>query len=141
MTKHQLHTDDAPAAVGPYSQGISAGRLVFTSGQLPMKNGVLITDDVAEAARASLENVSAILKNGTCYPVRCCQGDDLSQGHERLLCDERCVWGILPEALSGTLLLRGGAAAIGRHSGDRSRCLRPVIDEQQTWKHSEPRFL
>ena len=64
MTKLQLHTDDAPAAVGPYSQGISAGRLVFTSGQLPMTNGVLITDDVAEAARASLENVAAILKMG-----------------------------------------------------------------------------
>ena len=64
MTKLQLHTDDAPAAVGPYSQGISAGRLVFTSGQLPMKDGVLITDDVAEAARASLENVAAILKVG-----------------------------------------------------------------------------
>lgn len=62
MTKLQLHTDDAPAAVGPYSQGISAGRLVFTSGQLPMRGGVLITDDVAEAARASLENVSAILE-------------------------------------------------------------------------------
>ncbi|MEE8592599.1 MAG: Rid family detoxifying hydrolase [Candidatus Bipolaricaulota bacterium] len=64
MTKLQLHTDDAPAAVGPYSQGISAGRLIFTSGQLPMKNGILITDDVAEAARASLENVAAILKEG-----------------------------------------------------------------------------
>jgi len=64
MTKVQLHTDDAPAAVGPYSQGISADRLVFTSGQLPMKNGVLITDDAAEAARASLENVAAILKAG-----------------------------------------------------------------------------
>ncbi|MFC2108808.1 Rid family detoxifying hydrolase [Candidatus Bipolaricaulota bacterium] len=64
MTKLQLHTDDAPAAVGPYSQGISAGRLVFTSGQLPMKDGVLITDDVAKAARASLENVTAILKMG-----------------------------------------------------------------------------
>ena len=64
MTNPQLHTDDAPAAVGPYSQGISAGRLVFTSGQLPMKNGLLITDDVAKAARASLENVAAILEAG-----------------------------------------------------------------------------
>jgi len=62
VSKLQLHTDDAPAAVGPYSQGISAGRLVFTSGQLPMRDGVLITDDAAEAARASLENVSAILE-------------------------------------------------------------------------------
>lgn len=61
MTKLQLRTEDAPAAVGPYSQGISAGRLVFTSGQLPMRDGVLITDDVADAARASLENVAAIL--------------------------------------------------------------------------------
>ena len=62
MTKLQLHTDDAPAALGPYSQGISAGRLVFTSGQLPMRNGVLISDDVADAARASLENVAVILE-------------------------------------------------------------------------------
>ena len=62
MTKLQLHTDDAPAALGPYSQGISAGRLVFTSGQLPMRNGVLISDDVADATRASLENVAVILE-------------------------------------------------------------------------------
>ena len=64
MSKLQLHTDDAPAAVGPYCQGISAGRLVFTSGQLRMRDGVLITDDVADAARAALENVSAILEAG-----------------------------------------------------------------------------
>ena len=69
MTKLQLHTNDAPAAVGPYSQGVSAGRLVFTSGQLPMRDGVLITDDVAEAARASLENVSAILEAGHATPA------------------------------------------------------------------------
>lgn len=62
MTKLQLHTDDAPAALGPYSQGISAGRLVFTSGQLPMRDGVLISDDVADATRASLENVAIILE-------------------------------------------------------------------------------
>jgi len=64
MTKLELKTDLAPGAVGPYSQGISAGRLVFTSGQLPMKDGVLITDDVAGAARAALENVAAVLDAG-----------------------------------------------------------------------------
>jgi 2-iminobutanoate/2-iminopropanoate deaminase len=64
MTKLQIHTDSAPAAVGPYSQGIAAGRLVFTSGQLPMRAGVLIADDVADAARASLENVASILEAG-----------------------------------------------------------------------------
>ena len=60
----QIETGNAPAAVGPYSQGIVAGRLVFTSGQLPMKHGVLIADDVAQAARASLENVATILEAG-----------------------------------------------------------------------------
>ncbi|MFC2079713.1 Rid family detoxifying hydrolase [Candidatus Bipolaricaulota bacterium] len=64
MTKQELHTERAPAAVGPYSQGIATGRLVFTSGQLPMTEGELITDDVAKAARASLENVAAILEAG-----------------------------------------------------------------------------
>ncbi|MFC2082909.1 Rid family detoxifying hydrolase [Candidatus Bipolaricaulota bacterium] len=64
MSKRELQTDRAPAAVGPYSQGISVGRMVFTSGQLPMTDGKLITDDVAKAARASLGNVAAILEEG-----------------------------------------------------------------------------
>ena len=36
MEKTVLHTDRAPAAIGPYSQGICAGDLVFVSGQLPI---------------------------------------------------------------------------------------------------------
>jgi 2-iminobutanoate/2-iminopropanoate deaminase len=64
MSKLQIQTDRAPAAVGPYSQGIAVGRSVFTSGQLPMKDGQLISDDVAAAARASLENVAAVLEAG-----------------------------------------------------------------------------
>jgi 2-iminobutanoate/2-iminopropanoate deaminase len=64
MTKLQIETNRAPSAVGPYSQGISVGRTVYTSGQLPMKDGHLITDDVAEAAQASLENVAAVLEAG-----------------------------------------------------------------------------
>jgi len=64
MSKLQLETAAAPAAVGPYSQGIAAGRLVFTSGQLPMIDGALVTDDAAAAARASLANVKAVLEAG-----------------------------------------------------------------------------
>jgi len=64
MSKLQLETAAAPAAVGPYSQGIAAGRLVFTSGQLPMVDGTLVTDDIASAARASLANVAAVLEAG-----------------------------------------------------------------------------
>ena len=64
MTKLQIETDKAPAAVGPYSQGVSIGRTIYTSGQLPMKDQRLITEDVAEAARASLANVAAVLEAG-----------------------------------------------------------------------------
>lgn len=66
MTKEAIRTKDAPQAVGPYSQGIRApgGReIVFTSGQLPAaSDGTLVTGDIAKAARASLENVRAVLQ-------------------------------------------------------------------------------
>jgi len=57
-----IETDGAPAAIGPYSQGVRAGRFVFASGQLPLTaEGELITDDVRKAARQALLNLSAVL--------------------------------------------------------------------------------
>lgn len=61
--KQAIQTHEAPQAVGPYSQAIRAGNLVFVSGQLPATpTGELITEDVKAATRQSLQNVSAILK-------------------------------------------------------------------------------
>ncbi len=61
--KNKLVTDQAPAAVGPYSQGITAGGFVFVSGQLPLTaSGELITSDIKAAARQALSNVRAVLK-------------------------------------------------------------------------------
>jgi len=60
--REALVTSSAPSAIGPYSQGIRSGRLVFTSGQLPMTpSGELISEDIARAARRSLQNVMAVL--------------------------------------------------------------------------------
>ena len=62
MAKEAIKTSKAPGAVGPYSQGIRAGDLIFVSGQLPANaEGVLIIDDIAAATRQSLENVHAVL--------------------------------------------------------------------------------
>ena len=62
MAKEAIETSKAPGAVGPYSQGIRAGDLIFVSGQLPANaEGVLIIDDIAAATRQSLENVHAVL--------------------------------------------------------------------------------
>jgi len=64
MSIQVLHTDKAPAAIGPYSQGIKVGNLVFTSGQLPLNpaTGELETD-IKKATKQSLENVKNILES------------------------------------------------------------------------------
>lgn len=66
MNKTILATDKAPGAIGPYSQGIRAGQLLYTSGQLPidMATGALETADIKKAARHALDNVRAILAAG-----------------------------------------------------------------------------
>lgn len=59
-----LHTDKAPAAVGPYSQAIQVDNLIFTSGQIPLNaEGELVNDDIQSATRQSLDNIVAILEN------------------------------------------------------------------------------
>lgn len=60
-----LSTEKAPSAVGPYSQGIEVGNLVFTSGQLPidMSNGQLSTGDIERETRLCIENANEVLKS------------------------------------------------------------------------------
>ena len=55
MTK-RINTEKAPAAIGPYSQGVAAGNFLFVSGQLPIdpKTGSIDADNVADQARQSL---------------------------------------------------------------------------------------
>ncbi|OLS03342.1 RidA family protein [Tissierella creatinophila] len=65
MSIELLSTKEAPGAVGPYSQGVKAGNMIFVSGQLPInpKTGELLKGDIQEQAKRSLENVKAILKS------------------------------------------------------------------------------
>ena len=59
-----IHTDKAPAAIGPYSQAVRTGNLVFVSGQLPIDpaTGTFAGSDIASQTRQSLKNVQAILE-------------------------------------------------------------------------------
>lgn len=63
MNKEIISTEKAPGAIGPYSQGVKVGDLVYTSGQLPidMATGELVLD-AKGATKASLDNVKAILE-------------------------------------------------------------------------------
>ena len=59
----QIQTTAAPAAIGPYSQGIEVGNLVITSGQLPINPATgEMPSDIEAQAHQSLQNVKAILE-------------------------------------------------------------------------------
>lgn len=61
--KKSIATDKAPGAIGPYSQAVKAGNLIFVSGQLPIdpETGAFAGADIASQTKQSLENIKAIL--------------------------------------------------------------------------------
>ena len=63
MSNIAIHTDNAPAAIGPYSQAIQAGSTIYVSGQLPIDpaTGAFAGADIAAQTRQSLTNIKAIL--------------------------------------------------------------------------------
>lgn len=63
--KKVLATTNAPAAIGPYSQAIHAGNMVFVSGQLPIDpaTGAFAGDDIVAQTRQSLTNIKSILES------------------------------------------------------------------------------
>ena len=63
MPKKIILTDQAPAPIGPYSQAVSVGDLVFLSGQIPLdpKTGELVDDNIEDATTRVLENIRAVL--------------------------------------------------------------------------------
>jgi 2-iminobutanoate/2-iminopropanoate deaminase len=64
MPKKIILTDQAPAPIGPYSQAVSVGDLVFLSGQIPLdpKTGALVDDNIEDATTRVLENIRAVLE-------------------------------------------------------------------------------
>ncbi len=59
-----VHTDNAPAAIGPYSQAVKAGNTIYVSGQLPVvpATGEFAGDDIKAQTKQSLTNIQNILK-------------------------------------------------------------------------------
>jgi 2-iminobutanoate/2-iminopropanoate deaminase len=67
MTHAIVETDDAPSAIGPYSQAISAGQLLFTSGQIAIDPGTSLlvgSDDVAIQTDQVMKNLLAVIHAG-----------------------------------------------------------------------------
>lgn len=66
MTREILHTDAAPAAIGPYSQGVKAGDTLYVSGQIPLDPATqaLVEGDIAAQTRRVFENLAAVAEAG-----------------------------------------------------------------------------
>ena len=62
--KKIIHTENAPKAVGPYSQAVEANGMLFISGQIPMdpSTGKIVEGGIVEQTRQVMENIGAILK-------------------------------------------------------------------------------
>ena len=58
-----IHTDNAPAAIGPYSQGKCLGNLIFLSGQIPLDpaTGAVVGDDIVSQTEQIMKNIAALL--------------------------------------------------------------------------------
>jgi 2-iminobutanoate/2-iminopropanoate deaminase len=63
VVKVIISTEKAPAAIGPYSQGIKAGNYIFTSGQLPLNQNGELVSDIEGATRQALDNIKTILES------------------------------------------------------------------------------
>ena len=66
MSRTRISTDGAPAAIGPYSQGVRAGNLIFTAGQIALdpSTGQAVAGGIKEQTTRVLENLKAILEAG-----------------------------------------------------------------------------
>ena len=66
MIKRIIQTEQAPAAIGPYSQAIRIGDFLYTSGQIALdpESGIFLSGEIEEETEQTLKNISAILQAG-----------------------------------------------------------------------------
>ena len=86
MNARIVHTENAPAAIGPYSQAVVAGNLLFTAGQIALDptTGQIVQGDVAAQTERVMRNLRRVL-------VRRREDDRVPSGHGGLPAGERSV--------------------------------------------------
>ena len=111
-----LHTDNAPAAIGPYSQAVQAEKTIYVSGQLPVDpaTGEFAGEDIKAQTKQSLTNIKNILASA---------GADMSDVtkttvHCRLWSNERSICRIFHRTISSTRSFSGCLSSKGRKSRD-----------------------
>ncbi len=124
IVRQAVATPSAPAAIGPYSQAIRAGSLLFVSGQVPIDpaTGQIVDGDIAAQTHRVFRNISEILKAGGRVARSRRPHDGVSRRHERLRRDERGVRRLLHGACAGARDGAGLTASERRADRDRRDC-------------------
>ena len=86
MRKKVIQTEKAPKAIGPYSQAIQAGNLIFISGQIPLDpaTGERVKGDIRQQTEQVLENIRGGIGVSKVRNGRCHKSDYLFKGYGRL---------------------------------------------------------
>jgi 2-iminobutanoate/2-iminopropanoate deaminase len=122
MSIEAITTGKAPAAIGPYSQAIRVGNLVFTAGQIPLepKTGQVVRGGIAEQTARVLENLKAILEEA---------GTTLEKAVKSTVYLRDFNDFMAMNAIYGNYLGKNGAAAPARSTVEVSRLPKDVLIE------------
>ena len=120
--RQAVSTPSAPPAIGPYSQAIRAGSLLFVSGQIPLDpaTGNLVEGDLAAQTHRVFQNLESDSRRRRRDVRQRRPNDRLSGGHERFPGDERGVRDLLLVAGAGAGDGAGRASTQGRARRNRS---------------------
>ena len=120
--KQVISTPLAPAAIGPYSQAIAQGGLIFTSGQIPLdpRTGELVGESIEAQAECVMQNLKAVLQ--AAGGAGAGGQDNLLFGRSWRFCGvQRGLRRLFPDRRPGALLLPGGRPSQSRARGSGGR--------------------
>jgi 2-iminobutanoate/2-iminopropanoate deaminase len=122
MSRTVIATDKAPAAIGPYSQGVRVGNLLFTAGQIPLDPATqqVVASDITEQTTQVFENLKAILEAG---------GSNLARVVKATVFLKDFSDFAAMNAVYGTYLGAGGEAPPARTTVEVSRLPKDVLIE------------
>ena len=112
----KISTDKAPAAIGPYSQGIVSGGMLYASGQIPIvpATGNIIEGDISVQAKQAIENVGEILKAAGSDYIEACGTALVFMEQSRSVGDIPChELAETGNTLNPQLFMEGSAAKVG----------------------------
>jgi reactive intermediate/imine deaminase len=134
MPRTIIATPHAPAAIGPYSQAVSTGALIYTSGQLGLDPATgQLAQGVEAQARQVMANLAAVLAAAGSSLDQVVKSTIFLQNMADFRRGQRHLWRCIQRRAAGALHRAGGRPAVGRPGGDRGHRVGRRIDAPEPW--------